>query len=53
MCVWFGAPSIHMMLGLDLAGHWQGCWTHVQFRSHYGTIESWGWLYRLPTFVKV
>ena len=41
VCVWLGAPSIHMMFGLNLAGHWQGGWGHVHFRSHYGVVESW------------
>ena len=39
MCL-VGAPSIHKMSGLNLARHWQGCWGHVHFRSHSGTVES-------------
>ena len=53
VCVWLGAQKIHWMSGLNLVGHWQGCWGHVHFRSHLETIESWGWLFRLLAFVNV
>ena len=53
MYVWLGAPSIHMMSGLNLAWHWQGCWGNVHFKRHYGIVGSWGWLFKLLAFVKV
>ena len=53
LCIWLGAPSMHRMSGLDLTWHWQGCWGHVDLRSHYGTLGYGSWLFKLPTFAKV
>ena len=38
--VWFGAPSIFRIYGLNLAWHWQFVYEHALFTSHYGIICS-------------
>ena len=51
--VWFGAPSILKIFGLNLAWHWQFVCGHVHFMSHSRTVCSWFMLLRLPAFVSV
>ena len=53
VCGWLRAPIMHMMYGLSLAWHWHIRCGHVHVRSHFGTIWSGGWLFRLPALVKV
>ena len=40
VCVWFGAPIMHKMSGLNLAWHWHVICEHVHLRSHMGLF---GW----------
>jgi hypothetical protein len=51
--VWFGAPSIQRIYGLNLAWHWQLVCGHVHSISHFGTNCSWFMLLRLHAFVSV
>ena len=53
VCVWFAAPSMHRIFGLDLAWHWQVVCGHEHSRSH-SKIDCLGVvLLRLPALVSV
>ena len=53
VCVWFGAPIMHKMYGLNLACQWQASCEHVHLRSHSGIVYSSGLLLRLHALVSV
>ena len=53
VCVWFGAPIMHIMSGLSLAWHWHFLSEHVLARSQSGTVSSGGWLLWLHALVNV
>ena len=53
VCIWFGAPIMHMISGLNLAWHWHVVCVHGHLRSHSGIVCSGGVLFRWPTMVNV
>ena len=57
MGVWLsmgeGEPSIHNMLGLNLAMHVDMLGRHVHYINHFGIVLSWGLLCWLLTFTRV
>ena len=53
VCIWFRAPIMHRMSGLNLAWHWLVVCVHVHLRSQSGIVESGGLLLRLPALVSV
>ena len=46
-------PSIHNMLGLNLAMHVDMLGRHVHYINHFGIVLSWGLLCWLLTFTRV
>ena len=38
VCVWLGAPIMHIMSGLSVAWHWHFLCKHVHARSHLGIV---------------
>jgi len=52
-CIWFEAPIMHKISGLNLTWHWHVVCVHVQLRSHSGIICSGGVLFRWPTLVSL
>ena len=53
ICVWFGAPILHRMSGLNLAWHWHVVCVHVHLRSHFGIVCSGGLFLRWLGLVNV
>ena len=53
VCIWFGAPILHRISGLNLAWHWHVVCVHVQLRSHSGIVCSYGVLFRWPALARV
>ena len=53
VCVWFGAPNMHRISGLNLAWHWHVVYGHVHLRNHSGIVCSSGLLLRLHVLVSV
>lgn len=47
VCVWFGAPIMHKMFGLNLARHWHVVCEHMHLRSQSGSVCSGGLLLKL------
>ena len=46
VCVWFGAPTMHMSYGLNLAWHWHVVCVYVHLRSLSKIVCSSGVLVR-------
>jgi hypothetical protein len=57
VCIWFGAPIMHMISGLNLAWHWYWHWhvvcVHMHLRSHSKIVCSGGVLFRWSASVNV
>ena len=51
VCIWFGAPSMHRVSGLNLAWHWHVVCGQVHLRSHYGIVCLGGLLLRFHALV--
>ena len=49
----YGSPLTHRMSGLNLALQWHLWCSHVQGRSHEGTVFSCGLLLNVPAFMRV
>ena len=53
VCIWFGAPTMHRISGLNLAWYWHVACAHVHLSSQFETIWSGGLLLWLPASVNV
>ena len=50
---WYGSPFTHRMSGLNRELQWHLCVPHVQGRSQFGTVFSWGVSLKVPAFMRV
>ena len=53
VCIWFMAPIMDRMYGLNFAWHWHVVCVHVHLRSHSGIVELGGLLLKLLALVNV
>ena len=53
VCIWFGAPILHRISGLNFAWHWHVVCVHMHLKNQSRSVESGGLLLKLPSLVSM